>query len=359
VQPDVLGLGEQVDQRGERVARCGGDEVVVVDEQEDLRPGPPAAGPQLLGGDVGAGQPPAQRRDQVGHRRGQRLGRRRVADEVLRVDRPEQPPPVVDDHQPGLLRGVAGDHLVGEQAQQGGLAGLAVGVDDEVRVGGDVEQDRGEAVLVDPDRQQVPLAGPRARQVGDVDPLGQQPHRRHGGAVPGRRHRGDAVVVAAAGDRDEHVVSVGRQPPPGPARRDRGRHPPVDLRLPGVAQAQLHPRAEQVLERGTQLGPAAHRDRDVHAVGQARRRQRDDRRLQRLVVGPERVPAVDDEHDVTEAVVPGRRFAAATPGPQVGRRGEAVLAEPALPGAQRRRDLGHHAAHQVGVAASGDGAHVR
>ncbi len=62
VQPDVLGLGEQVDQRSERVARGRGDEVVVVDEQEHLGPGPPGAGAQLLRGDVGPGQPLAAAR---------------------------------------------------------------------------------------------------------------------------------------------------------------------------------------------------------------------------------------------------------------------------------------------------------
>ena len=60
MQADVAGLREQRHQRAQRAARRGDDQVVVVDEEVDLGSLPPRAGPQLLGRDVGPGQPGAQ-----------------------------------------------------------------------------------------------------------------------------------------------------------------------------------------------------------------------------------------------------------------------------------------------------------
>lgn len=58
MQADVAALRKVVQERGERVrVSGGGDEVVMVDEDEQLGPSPPTAGAQLIGGHIRAGQP--------------------------------------------------------------------------------------------------------------------------------------------------------------------------------------------------------------------------------------------------------------------------------------------------------------
>src|SRR5581483_8393344 len=57
VDADVSGLGQQLHQGSERIAGRADHEVVVVDQDVDLGAAPPAAGPELGRGQVGAGEP--------------------------------------------------------------------------------------------------------------------------------------------------------------------------------------------------------------------------------------------------------------------------------------------------------------
>ena len=160
----------------------------------------------------------------------------------------------------------------------------------------------------------------------------------------------------------EDVALVRREPAPRPPRRHDGGDAAVDLGLRRVPEPQLEAGAQQVLEGGPQLRPAARRDHDVHPVRQPARRQRDHRLLEALVLAAEGVPAVDDEEDVAEHVAAagaGRELAATAPGPQVGHRLDPGLAEPALPPREQRGHLRHGAPHELGLAAARDRAHVR
>ncbi|HEY1176616.1 MAG TPA: hypothetical protein VGF17_10700, partial [Phytomonospora sp.] len=90
VQTDVAGLREQLQEPVHGVGRTARDQVVVVDEDEHLRARPPAAGAQLIGGDVGSGQAllegPGDPAEQLGG--GARRGD--VAGEAVLVDLAEQ-----------------------------------------------------------------------------------------------------------------------------------------------------------------------------------------------------------------------------------------------------------------------------
>ena len=99
VQADVAAPGQVVQQRRQRVGRAGGHQVVVVDQQEQVRALPPAAVAQLLGGDVRAGQPvaPSPRATSVDRCPAVTCAVGAVAEQVLGVDRAEQAAPVVDE----------------------------------------------------------------------------------------------------------------------------------------------------------------------------------------------------------------------------------------------------------------------
>jgi len=60
VQAEVPGLGQVGEQRRQRAAAVAAEQLEVVDQDDDLRPRPPAAGAQLGQGEPVAGQPPAQ-----------------------------------------------------------------------------------------------------------------------------------------------------------------------------------------------------------------------------------------------------------------------------------------------------------
>ena len=205
VQPDVLGLRQELDERQQRVGRAParrGDEVVVVDEHDDLGAAPPAPRAQLARADIGAREPGAQRRRDVpgGLRRG--IGRAGVGDQVRRGNRSEQAPAVVDDHDPQLVRRVPPDEAAHEHPEQRGLAALGVREAEQVRVGGEVHADPGETLL---DRRR---SGRRRARGPD-----RRPGRRPGGPGPG------AATPAGTGCRSTRRRSRPR------ARRCRRRPP--------------------------------------------------------------------------------------------------------------------------------------
>ena len=255
------------------------------------------------------------------------------------------------------------DHLVRDRAQQRGLARLRIGEAEQVGVGGHVEAHRSEPVLVDADRQQVRRSLLRPGQLVEPDLHRQQPYRRRDGTGPGRRDPGDegcerrpepGGVGAPVRPREggEHMELVRAQAPPRTARRDGRGHPAVDLGLGRITEAQLDAGPEQVLERWSDLRPAARGDHHVDPVGETRRREGDDRPLELLVVGPERRPAVDDEDDVGHRVAVGDATGVDGTAPTLPdlRDGpDPVGAEGALTVGEQRRHLGHRAPRPRGV----------
>ncbi len=95
----------------------------------------------------------------------------------------------------------------------------------------------------------------------------------------------------------------------------------------------------------------------MHPEAQAARRDLGDLLIERLVVGPDRAPAVDDEEDVAEPVARNR---AGCQHPAVGRhRVDAMLGEDLLAVVEQRADLGDRAPQPVGLETRGDRADVR
>jgi hypothetical protein len=60
VQAKVPGLRQEGQQRRQRAAAVAAEQLEVVGQHDDLRPGPPAPGAQLGRAEPVAGQPPAQ-----------------------------------------------------------------------------------------------------------------------------------------------------------------------------------------------------------------------------------------------------------------------------------------------------------
>ena len=105
----------------------------------------------------------------------------------------------------------------------------------------------------------------------------------------------------------------------------------VHLGVERIAQAQFDAGAELVPQAGSDVGPAPGGDEQVNAVGQTLGGYGGDGRLQLGEVLADDRPAVDDEEDVTVAVVTGE----------------------ALPGAQNRGDMTDDAVNEVAVVAAG------
>jgi hypothetical protein len=136
-------LWQELEQRLERVVQAGGHHVVVVDQHEALRTGPPGAIAQLIDGDVG-GRPPAAHvlRDRCGHLCGV-LRRAAVPHQVLRIDQSEQRAAVVDEHQTGGGRiRIGGNDRRRQRPQERRLATAPVAVHDQIRVSREIEPDR-------------------------------------------------------------------------------------------------------------------------------------------------------------------------------------------------------------------------
>ena len=134
-----------------------------------------------------------------------------------------------------------------------------------------------------------------ATSPGAAAPAGTGPGPRRGD----RGHERRRVGVAGAAGRGEHGAA--RRPAAQPVARPgghRGGAPPVDLGLRRLAQPQLDAAAEQVLERGPQLAPPVGRHREVQAVGQSLRSEREQRRLQVVELAAQHQVAVDDEQQV-------------------------------------------------------------
>ena len=132
---------------------------------------------------------------------------------------------------------------------------------------------------------------------------------------------------------------------------------PVDLRLGGLAQPQLQPRAEQILERRPQLRPPRGRYGQVQPVGQALGRQREQPGLQVVELRAQGEVAVDDEQEIGGGLV--GELTRGTAGAERLHRGDPGLAEQPLPTAERGDQLGDGAAHEIDLLPVGDRAHVR
>ena len=224
-------------------------------------------------------------------------------------------------------------------AQGGALARPAVAEDQPVRLGVGVEPDRREVLLVDAEQQPPPgreLVARPVEQVGGGEPVGQQPELGPGGPghasatrVTSRSRPSPSEAASGSpsirGRAVEEVQPARHQAAAGLAAAAPRGQPAVDLGVHRVAEPQLEPGAEQVADRGAEVGPARRRGDQVDAVREAARGQVLELGLQVLEVGPEGAPAVDDQEHVAVAVVgtSPRRAAAA-----VGRdRVDAVRAE--------------------------------
>ena len=148
-----------------------------------------------------------------------------------------------------------------------------------------------------------------------------------------------------------HRCAVRGEPVPG-ARGHRGGPAPVHLGLGGLAQPQLEPAAEQVLERGPQLAPAVGRHRQVQAVRQALRGQGQQPRLEVVELAAQHEVAVDDEQQVRGRLV--RELARGAPRPELLDGADPGVVEQPLPPGQRRRQLGDGPPHHVRLLAAGD-----
>ncbi len=367
VQADVAGLSEQRDQRLQRVAGRGGHQVVVVDQHVDLGAGPPGPGPQLLGSHVRAGEAAAQVVGQPGDLAGRLVLRGEVPGQVLLGDLAEQRPPEVDREDLRLLRGVQALDLGGHPPEQRGLAGAAVAERVQVRLLGDVHADGGQVGLVDAEQQPAAVGPGVAADRLERDLVGEQPQLGARGALPGGVHRLDQVlhtrterggrrVGVDAGERGQHVVLRHREAAARPVLRDVDGDLAVDLGVHRVAEPQLEPGAEHVLHLGAEVHPARGGGDQVHAERQAAAGERLDARLQLVELGADRGPAVDQQEHVAVAVVGGALRAAGAVGLD---RVDALLPEVPLPVVDDRLDLGHRAAHDVGLGAGRDARHVR
>ena len=216
-----------------------------------------------------------------------------------------------------------------QQPQHGGLpaAGLT---EHQQMLSGQVEDDGLQAVLVDAENTRG--SGRGGPQVGVVDTFGQEPDRR---CPPPGAGWPETVVR----QRDHHRQSVGAQPVPGPVPGDAPGPGAVDLGVGRIAQPHFDTRADQIPQRGPDVGPPRGGQHHVHPMGQAGAGYRGDHLVQavRAAVFPSgRSPSVDHQEDVTIGIVGtgSRRLATA----------------------QHREDVDDGASDQVGVRAARHGA---
>ena len=276
-----------------RVALRRGDEVVVVDEQEQPRAGPARhfAGRRVH---LQSGQPGAQRGHGTADDIGGGDGVHHVADLVRRRDRTEQAAPIVQRDDLRLLRRPSRGDATGERPQQVRLARLDVADDEEVRFGVEIDEHRRQGVLVHPDRHRSP--GRRdGRQFGVREFARQQPDVRRRRARPcvahPRHHLGhpvdevvDGLRTVDPGQRGQEVQLVRAQAAARTGLGYPGRHPPVDVGLRRIAETEFQPAADQVTQRRAQFHPALDGQHHVHAVAETAGGDLGDRRLHRLVV---------------------------------------------------------------------------
>jgi hypothetical protein len=175
VQAEVGAVGGEFGQGRQGIPAVGDDEVVVVDDHEDLRSGPPVAFAQLPGRDIRSGKPLLEGLCELSGVLGGVRGRVAVGDEAVLGDLLEMRAAVVDEEDAGL-GGRAAHDLAHDAAQERGLAGLRVAEDDQVRVGREIDGGRAEVALGDADdgRERVRIAGRRGLRreeftKGDID----------------------------------------------------------------------------------------------------------------------------------------------------------------------------------------------
>ena len=164
------------------------------------------------------------------------------------------------------------------------------------------------------------------------------------------------MVAVRARRGQQHVPRLRIQPAPGPAGGNLARDLPVDLGVRRVAQSQLDPGGEHVLNGHAHIGPAPRGDDDVHAQGEGARCDSHELVGDLLEIGLERGPAVDDEEDVAVPVVNAARRPLTAVGLD---RIDAVGFEEALTIVQQGRYLGHDAGDDVGLVTGGDAGQVR
>ena len=163
------------------------------------------------------------------------------------------------------------------QPQQRGLAALGVGEADQVRLGGRIQLDAGEAVLVDADRD---ADAPPGGQVGERRcATGSSRTGANPGPRPGRPRRAatSAGRVGVGGHRGGRRARAARRRGRArgrggraPWRRGAGR-PPTRRARPAAAPTALPSRS---LSAGRSSLPPGGRHGQVQPVGQALRRQR-------------------------------------------------------------------------------------
>ena len=311
MQRDVRGVVDQRDQRRQR--RAAGEPFVVVDDQEDVGGRPPPG----TAGDVLAAhrrrREPALQPVEVGADHARRVPTvRRGGDQLIRqVGQIEEPTGGVEDDEPGFVQAVPGGDLPDQLPQHRRAAGLLGAEDHQVLIGLRVPEDRLQ-VLVQAERvAQVRIR--IGRQVSGPDDRRQQLHprgRRSGpsggdGADQLGRRCGEPLAAADAvdpGHRGQQVQPVPGQAAARPVLRDTGGDLRVDLGIQRVAEPQLDPGTDQILEGGTDLRPPAGRDHQMDAVVQTPRGHRGELRLEGFEELLHRAPAVDHQDDVTEAV---------------------------------------------------------
>ncbi len=115
----------------QRIACRAGDKVVVIDDDIEVRSGPPGPTAQLGLAGVGWGHPRLQRLEQVGQQHTQCGGRHGVTAEMFGFDDTEQRAPKVDDQQLGLCGRLRPDDLPAQCPQRRGLPALVVAEDRE------------------------------------------------------------------------------------------------------------------------------------------------------------------------------------------------------------------------------------
>ena len=210
-----------------------------------------------------------------------------------------------------------------------------------------------------PSRSSRVSAGARGAHLVERDLLGQEPQLGPGGAAPRLRHGlhqvldagaegGGGVVAVDARQRREHVVLRDDDA----AARSLLRHVDgdlaVELGVRRVAQAQLDPGAEEVLDLRAEVHPPRGAGQQVDTERQAAAREGLQPRLELVELGADRAPAVDDQEDVAVAVV----RAALEPARAVRLdRVDLLRAEVPLAGVDDALDLGDDAPDHVGLAA--------
>ena len=146
-----------------------------------------------------------------------------------------------------------------------------------------------------------------------------------------------------SGQGDHHVQAVAGQAAARSIARYLLRPPAVHLGIGGVAQPQLNPGADLILQRGPDLRPARRRQHHVYAKRKPLDCKGGDRLLQPLELMSQAGPAIDDEEHVAEWVSVQHR-------PQLTvlcDRVDAVVAEDGLPRSHGRLQFCDHAPRPI------------